>query len=66
MRFFWCSGVIYRVLRFVVTNTLLVRCLGDSVAFFVIMNSIAHGEIVKIIAKLEKKTPGGINGPGII
>ncbi|XP_072383066.1 voltage-gated inwardly rectifying potassium channel KCNH6-like isoform X1 [Diabrotica undecimpunctata] len=56
MRFLWCSGFISRVLLFLLTRTLLVRCLGNSVAYFLIMNSIAHGEIVKIIAKLEKKS----------
>ncbi|XP_074039760.1 voltage-gated inwardly rectifying potassium channel KCNH6 isoform X3 [Leptinotarsa decemlineata] len=55
MRFILCRGIVHKVLLFLVAKLLLIKCLRESAVFSVIMNSIAHGEIVKIIAKLEKK-----------
>lgn len=55
--------IVNRFLVFLLRKFLLLKCLNSEV-IFVMMNNIAHGEIVKIIAKLEKKAY--IDAPGYI
>lgn len=53
MFFIWCSAALQRLLQHSNAVLLLAKCSRKKAYFN--MNQVAHSEIVKIIAKLEKK-----------
>lgn len=62
MFFIWCSAALKRLFRQSSATVLFSKCAREK--SYSIMNQVAHSEIVKIIAKLEKKVH--LESPGYI
>lgn len=62
MFFIWCCAALQRLLEHSNGALLLAKCSRKKAYFN--MNQVAHSEIVKIIAKLEKKAY--LDAPGYI